>query len=43
VQAAASYFAEHERMHQNLVIHQSLLQARIALPEVIYPYGGINE
>jgi hypothetical protein len=43
VKTAASHFAQHERMHQNLVIQQSLLQTRLALAEMVYPYGGIHK
>jgi hypothetical protein len=34
---AAGDFAEHEGVHQNLLVDQGLLQPGICLPEVIYP------
>ena len=43
MKAAAGYLSEHERMHQNLVIQQGLLEVWIAFPEVIHPYGGIHK
>lgn len=43
VQVAAGQFTDHIRMTQNLVILKQRPEALVPSPQVINPYGGVNQ
>lgn len=43
VQVAAGQFTDHKRMTQDLVILKQRPEALVPSPQVINPYGGVNQ